>query len=131
LKCPESAVREAEMDRQLSSLITSVSLPKDWADELNHMALEEHGQSVQSLGACVKEKQEAISALNIKLERLLNGYLEQDIEREVYRAEKAKLLLRKKSLEEEMSLSFTHAKYLARTVPKLVKCRTGTPHNRF
>jgi hypothetical protein len=39
--------------------------------------------------------------------------LEQDIEREVYRAEKAKLLLRKKSLEEEMaSLSHTQNAWL-------------------
>jgi DNA invertase Pin-like site-specific DNA recombinase len=111
--CPESAVREKEMDSQLSSLIKSVSLPKDWAEELNRMALEEHGTSAQSLGACMKEKQEAISALAVKLERLLNGYLEQDIEREVYRAEKAKLLLRKKSLEEEMaSLSHTQNAWL-------------------
>jgi site-specific DNA recombinase len=112
-KCSESAVSDAEMNRQLSSLITSVSLPKDWAVELNRMALEEHGNSAQSLGACMKEKQEAISAITIKLERLLNGYLEQDIEREVYRAEKAKLLLKKKSLEEEMtSLSHTHNDWL-------------------
>jgi hypothetical protein len=102
-QCKESAVREEEMDRQLSSLIKKVSLPKDWAVELNRLALQDHGKSVQSLAVCVKEKQEAISALNIKLERLLNGYLEQDIEQEVYRAEKAKLLLVKKSLDEEMS----------------------------
>ena len=113
MKCAESAVREKEMDRQLSSLIKSVSLPKDWAVELNRMALEEHGQSALPLGACMKEKQEAISALTVKLERLLNGYLEQDIEREIYRAEKAKLLLRKKSLEEEMaSLSHTQNAWL-------------------
>jgi DNA invertase Pin-like site-specific DNA recombinase len=111
--CSESAVREKEMDSQLSSLIKSVSLPKDWAEELSRMALEEHGTSAQSLDACVKEKQEAISTLTIKLERLLNGYLEQDIEREVYRDEKAKLLLRKKSLEEEIvSLSHTQNAWL-------------------
>ncbi len=102
-KCPESAVREKELDRQLSSLIQKVSLPKDWAEELNRLALQDHGKSAQSLAVCVKEKQEAISALNIKLERLLNGYLEQDIEQEIYRDKKAKLLLSKKSLEEEMS----------------------------
>ena len=101
--CKESAVREEEMDRQLSSLIKKVSLPKDWAVELNRLALQDHGKSAQSLAVCVKEKQEAISAINIKLERLLNGYLEQDIEQEIYRTEKSKLLLVKKSIDEEMS----------------------------
>ncbi|HEY4516175.1 MAG TPA: recombinase family protein [Candidatus Paceibacterota bacterium] len=101
--CPEPCIRQEELDRQLSSLIQKVSLPKDWAEELNRLALQDHGKSAQSLAVCVKEKQDAISTINIKLERLLNGYLEQDIEREIYRDEKAKLLLRKKSLDEEMS----------------------------
>ncbi|MBM3206402.1 MAG: hypothetical protein FJZ43_02160, partial [Candidatus Staskawiczbacteria bacterium] len=98
MKCPEPCIREEELDRQLSSEIQKVSLPKDWAEELNHMALEEHKNSTQSLTACVKEKQEKISAINLKLERLLSGYLEQDIEKETYRVEKAKLVLQKKSL---------------------------------
>ena len=42
-----------------------------------------------------------------RLERLLNGYLEQDIEQETYRVEKAKLLSEKKSLEEEI-YNFSH-----------------------
>ena len=103
IKCPESAVREKELDRQLSSLIQKVSLPKDWAEELNRLALQDYKNSAPSLAVCVKEKQDAISTLNIRLERLLNGYLEQDIEQEIYRDEKSKLLLRKKSLDEEMS----------------------------
>ena len=36
-----------------------------------------------------------------KLQRLLDGYLEQDIDREIYRIEKAKLLYEKKSLDEQ------------------------------
>ncbi|MCA9363662.1 hypothetical protein KC727_00360 [Candidatus Kaiserbacteria bacterium] len=67
------------------------------------MALEEHKNSAQSLTACVKGKETRISAISQKLERLLDGYLEQDIEREVYRVEKAKLLSEKKSLQEEIS----------------------------
>ena len=100
--CPESAVREKEMDRQLSSLIQKVSLPKDWAEELLKMAEKDFNNSAPSLVACVKEKKAMISYLSKKLERLLNGYLEQDIEKEIYRSEKAKLLSEKKSLEEEI-----------------------------
>ena len=77
-------------------------MPKDWAVELNRLALQDHGKSAQSLTACVKEKQEKISSISIRLERLLNGYLDQDIDKEDYRAEKSKLLLQKKSLEEEI-----------------------------
>jgi hypothetical protein len=42
-----------------------------------------------------------------KLERLLNGYLDQVIEQEDYRVQKAKLFSEKKSLEEEMT-SLSH-----------------------
>lgn len=103
VKCNEPCICQENLDQQLSSLIQKVSLPKDWAEELDRMALEEHKNSAQSLTACVKEKEARISAISQKLERLLDGYLEQDIEREVYRAEKAKLLSEKKSLQEEIS----------------------------
>ena len=76
------------MDHQLSSLIQKVSLSKDWADELNRMALDDHKNSAQSLTACVEEKEKKISSISQKLERLLNGYLDQDIEKEIYREQK-------------------------------------------
>jgi len=102
IKCPEMSLRSEKLDEQLSFLIKKVSLPKDWAEELNRLALQDHGKSAQSLTACVKEKQEKISFLSQKLERLLNGYLDQIIDREDYRLQKAKLLSEKKSLEEEI-----------------------------
>jgi len=58
---------------------------------------------LQSASAFVQESQERIRAINIKLQRLLDGYLEQDIEREVYRQQKAVLLSEKKTLEEKMA----------------------------
>ena len=90
--CPESAVREKEMDRQLSSLIQKVSLPKDWAEELLKMAEKDLNNSAPSLTVCVKEKKKRFLQFQQKLERLLTGYLEQDIEKEIYRSEKTKLL---------------------------------------
>src|SRR3989344_6092665 len=102
VKCSEPCIRQEELDKQLLSLIKSVSLPKDWAEELLKMAEKDFKNSAQSNFASVKEKQEKISSLSQKLERLLHGYLEQDIEQEIYRVEKGKLLLQKKSLEEEI-----------------------------
>src|SRR3989339_723587 len=101
--CKESAVREEELDRQLSSLIQKVSLPKDWAEELLKMVEKDFNNSAPSLTTCVKEKEEKISSLSKRLERLLSGYLDQDIEKEIYRVEKGKLILQKKSLEEEIT----------------------------
>jgi hypothetical protein len=66
------------------------------------------------------------------LGRLLDGYLEQDIEKEIYRKEKAKLLSRKKSLQAEMH-SLLHRQndwlepfqkwiQIAQTVDKIAVC---------
>ncbi len=107
VKCEEPCIRQEKLINQLSSIIQKVSLPKDWAEELLRMSENDHKNSAQSLTACVKEKEEKIQNIKIKLERLLTGYLDQDIEKEIYRAEKGKLLLQKKSLEEEMT-SLSH-----------------------
>ena len=107
IKCPESAVREKELDRQLSSLIQKVSLPKDWAEELLKMAEKDFNNSAPSLTASVKESETKISVISQKLERLLTGYLDQVIDQPDYCLQKSKLLLQKKSLQEEMT-SLSH-----------------------
>ena len=102
-KCSQPYIREEELDRQLSSLIQKVSLRQDWADKLLVMAEKDKAISAQTVSAFVEESQNKIRAINTKLQRLLDGYLEQDIEREIYREQKAKLLLAKKSLDEKMA----------------------------
>jgi len=77
-------------------------LRADWAEKLLTMAETDKEKSAQSVSAFVLESQNKIRAIQTKLQRLLDGYLEQDIEREIYRQEKAKLLLEKKSLKEKI-----------------------------
>ncbi|MEI6191428.1 MAG: hypothetical protein WCP24_03650, partial [bacterium] len=81
---------------------------------LNRLALQDHKNSAPSLTADVKENEEKISSLSKRLERLLTGYLDQVIDQEDYRLEKTKLLLQKKSLEEEIfNLSHQQNDWLA------------------
>ena len=107
IKCPEPCIRQEKLDKQISSLLQKFSLRADWAEELEKMAKDNFKNSAQSVGASVKEKETKISVISQKLERLLNTYLDQDIEKETYRVEKAKLILQKKSLKEEMT-SLSH-----------------------
>ena len=102
IKCPEPCIRQEELDKQISSLLQKFSLRLDWTEKLLEMAEKDKTKSAQSISAFVQESGEKMRAINIKLQRLLDGYLEQDIERETYRQEKAKLLLEKKSLEERI-----------------------------
>ena len=103
MKCPEPSIRQEELDKQISSLLQKFSLPQDWAEKLLQMAEADKEKSAQSVSAFVLESQNQIRAIQTKLQRLLDGYLEQDIERKIYREQKQKLLLEKKSLEEKMA----------------------------
>ena len=103
IKCKEPCIRQEVLDKQISSLLQKVSLPQDWAGQLFSMLEKDKKESAQSCFAFVQEAQNKIKDINIKLQRLLDGYLEQDIEREIYRQEKAKLLSEKKSLEEQIT----------------------------
>ena len=80
IKCPEPCIREEELNRQLSSLIKSVSLPQDWAEELLKMAEKDFKNSAQSNSVFVEEVKKEIKSIEVKLQRLLDGYLDQVIE---------------------------------------------------
>ena len=103
VKCSQSYIREEVINQRLSSLLQKFSLRPDWAAGMMKMLEQEKTEAAQSSTAFVQEAQERIRAIQTKLQRLLDGYLEQDIEREIYREQKAKLLSEKKSLEEQMA----------------------------
>ena len=103
IKCTEPCIRQEELDNQISALLQKFSLRQDWAAKLTAMLEKEKTEAAQSSTAFVQEAGNRIRAMQTKLQRLLDGYLEQDIERAIYRTEKAKLLSKKKSLEEQMA----------------------------
>ena len=103
IKCKEPCIRQEVLDKQISSLLQKFSLKKDWTEELNKMLEKDKIKTAQSFTAFVQEMQNRIKEISVKLQRLLDGYLEQDIEREIYRQEKAELLSEKKSLEEKIT----------------------------
>ncbi|EKD79920.1 MAG: hypothetical protein ACD_40C00258G0001 [uncultured bacterium] len=58
--------------------------------------------SAQSVSAFVQTTRDKVSVINQKLQRLLDGYLDQLIDQETYKSEKNKLTSSKKSLEENL-----------------------------
>ena len=102
IKCAEPFVREEELDKQLSELLQKFSLKKNWAEQLLCLLEKDKKESAHNSCAFVQDTKSKIKNIKIKLQKLLDGYLEQDIEREIYRTEKTKLLLEKKSWEEKI-----------------------------
>src|SRR3989338_944719 len=101
VKCSEPPIREELLDTQLTALLEPYKMPPDWATELSKMSDKDEKEAVQSASGIIQEYKTEIQAISQKLQRLLDAYLDQDIEREAYRLEKANLLSHKKSLEEK------------------------------
>ena len=102
ITCSQPYVREEELDRQLSSLLQKFSLRPDWAAQMNKMLEKDKKESAQSATAFIQESETKVKTITVKLQRLLDGYLEQDIEREVYLEKKRNFMSEKKSLEEQI-----------------------------
>ena len=102
INCTQPYIREEELNKQLSALIQKVSLPQDWATELLKMAQDDEKESTQSCSAFVQEGQKKILKIGTQIQRLMDVYLEQDIDREEYRVRKAELMSKKKTLEEKI-----------------------------
>ena len=121
MKCHEPCIRQEVLDGQISSLLQKVSLPQDWVDYLNQRLEKDKVESAQSVSALVSENEKRIQDITTKLQRLLDGYLDQDIDKEVYRSKKSKLLSEKKSLEEEISRSQMKQKHWLEPMEKWIK----------
>jgi len=102
VKCSEPSIREEILDGQLSSLIEKFSLPEDWANQMFTMLEKDEKEGAHSSAAFVQESKERTGIISQKLQRLLDSYLEQDIERNIYLDKKAELMSEKKSLEERI-----------------------------
>ena len=99
--CKEPCIRQEELDTQVSSLLQQYSLKEDWAAQLLTMLEKDQKEAARSSVAIDQDARSRIVEINNKLQRLLDGYLEQDIERETYLQKKATLMSEKKSLEEK------------------------------
>ena len=111
--CREPFTREEELDRQLTNLLQQYALRMDWAEQMLKKLEMEKKDIVQSTGAYLATKREAIQSITTKLQRLLDSYLEEDIDRDTYRIKKADYLSQKKTLEEQISrFQTTHQSWL-------------------
>ena len=100
--CSQPHIRDGELVSQLSDTLKGYALPPDWAAGLQEMADKDEKETSQVSASASQAMRDEVAALSQKLQRLLSAYLDEDIEREAYLAEKANLLSHKKSLEEKI-----------------------------
>jgi site-specific DNA recombinase len=102
IKCTEPAITERELTPQLVDILQGYALPKSWANALTTMLEDDEKKAEQRSGAFIANVQTRIGNLQGKLQRLLDSYLDQDIDQTTYKAKQAELMSEKKSLEEQI-----------------------------
>ncbi len=103
IECNQTYIRQEELDRQLSETIATVSLRQDWAKKMVEKLEGEKVEFAHSCGVFAQGKREGIKEISTKLQRLLDSYLDQDVDRDSYLNKKSELLSSKKTLEEQIS----------------------------
>jgi site-specific DNA recombinase len=102
IACKEPPITEPVLLAQLTEILQCYALPKSWANALNEMLNEDEKQAEQSSGVFIAGAQNKIVSLQGKLQRLLDSYLDQDIDQLTYKTKQAELMSEKKSLEEQI-----------------------------
>jgi hypothetical protein len=88
---------------QLTDILHSYAMPESWAQELETMLAADEKKVEQSSGVFIADAQTRVTGLQGKLKRLLDNYLDQDIDQLTYKTKQAELMSDKKSLEEQIS----------------------------
>ena len=89
----------------MSSLLLDFTVPTKWGDKLYELIQQDEQQDKMSFNASICKSQEQIVQLSSKLQRLLDSYLDGDVERELHQAKRAEILGEKKRLQEQIEQS--------------------------
>ena len=100
--CREPHIRAEELDKQLSALLLCYAMPASWAGKLHELIDKDEASEKANFTHRVAGDKEAVARLSEKMQRLLDSYLDGDVERELYQDKRAEILGKKKLLEEQI-----------------------------
>jgi site-specific DNA recombinase len=103
--CQEPHIRAEELDKQLSALLLGFSMPKAWADKMRELMRKDEMSEKADYERAIGSTREDVAHLSGKLQRLLDSYLDGDVERELYQDKRAEILGQRKRLEEKIEQS--------------------------
>ena len=102
VRCIEPHIRAEALDEQLSDLLARYAMPAAWADKLRELIREDEAREKTEYSAVTGALHANIAQLSEKLQRLLDSYLDGDVERELYQDKRAEILGEKKLLQEQI-----------------------------
>ena len=103
ITCKEPHIRGELLLEQILGILHHYEMPKVWEGKLRDFIEKDQANEQNRNQAQITGLHADIAQLTIKLQRLLDGYLDQDIDRETYLIKKAEMMSQKKSFEEKLS----------------------------
>ena len=102
IKCEEPQVRQEDIITEIDRILLDHALPSPWAKEFGLLMKKDEKKAEQESTVIIEDLRNRVSTISEKIQRLLDVYLAQDIDRETYLKERSKLFSDKKSFEEKM-----------------------------
>ncbi len=100
--CAEKYIQENELQKQMIEKSQTIALPADWSKGMLEKLEREERSQVQSADAFAEATRKKIFALQEKLDKLLEGYLDNLIDEETYKRKKENLVQQKIALKGEL-----------------------------
>ena len=102
ISCDEPQVRGEDFLNQVSKILSKYAMPSPWVKEFNLLMKKDEQKAEQESVKIIQDLRNKLSVISEKIQRLLDVYLAQDIDRETYLKERSKLFSMKKSFEENI-----------------------------
>ena len=103
VKCTEPAVRSEVLDAQLSALLKEYAMPAELVYGVRLLIAKDEANGEQLRQQQTTDLSAKTAHIVAKLQRLLDSYLDQDIDRPDYLAKKAELMSQKKTFDEKIA----------------------------
>ena len=102
IKCAEPCIREEVLAKELSQILSNYAIPSPWVKEFELCMKKDESEANLVSKVIIEGLRSSLFSISEKIQRLLDVYLAQDIDRETYLKERSKLFSEKKSFEEKI-----------------------------
>ena len=100
--CNQPYISEPELEQQFRKAINNVALSETWANDWCKWLEEDEKLDIISIHENIEKLEQELRALDEKLNKLLDGYLDGVIESEVYKTKKNEVFEQKLKITEEL-----------------------------
>ena len=102
-RCSQSYVREEQLTADFSDILSPYVLPSEWAADFRRRMQSDEREGGRTTAVAVGDLRTQVEDIERKLDRLMDVYIAQDIERDVYLSKRRALMSDKRTIEEQIA----------------------------